>query len=558
MMNTGIKITSVLVLTSIFCMGNVGHAHTAEEDMPSEVRLTDTKAIVLVGKIDQLYKERYQDLEGVHTYGIDLPGPKKKLDESLAPFLGKSFAMNDITAIKKAIISYYQSYERPMVAVQVPEQDVTDGVVQILVTEGILGKITSKGNKWFSDKRLIDAIHLKPGDPIDERELAKDLTFLGRNPFRKTSAVYTPGEKIGTTDIELITQDRFPARIYTGVDNTGLENTGKNRVYAGFNWGNAFGVDQILSYQYTAATDFHKFQAHTANYTIPLPWEHTVTFYGGYANIHADLPIPSSTNHGNSYDASMRYNIPLAALGKWNHEFVWGGDFKRTNNTLEFSEQFLKFTPNINLTQFAVGYNANLKLARSSTFFESEIYYSPASWVADQTEYRYNQARPGAKPTYGYYRGSVVYIHNLPMEFSVSGLFRGQIATTNLLPSEQFGLGGYNTVRGYEERQVNTDNGILASAEVRSPTFGMFHWIGKRKVKDGLIFLAFVDYGLGKDYAKVGDEPSHQWLMGAGPGLRYNIDSYLSVRLDYGFKIHRSDYQGNKNGRLHFSVNASY
>lgn len=41
--------------------------------------------------------------------------------------------------------------------------------------------------------------------------------------------------------------------------------------------------------------------------------------------------------------------------------------------------------------------------------------------------------------------------------------FRGQLASTNLLPSEQMGLGGYNSVRGYLERQVNVDNGLIVN-----------------------------------------------------------------------------------------------
>ena len=525
----------------------------------NKVVLENTAAIVLVGKEAALHQRGYKHLEGVYVYEVDPPGSEKKLAAKLEPFLGKPLTLFDITAIKKTIISYYKSYGRPMVAIQVPEQDVTEGVVQFLITEGVLGKVESKGNKWFSDARLKNFIKLKPGKPINEDKLVKNLDFMNRNPFRRTDAVYTPGEKPGTTDVELITKDRFPLRVYTGVDNTGLERTGKNRVFAGFNWGDAFGLDQQLSYQYTASTDFYKFQAHTANYSIPLPWQHTLTFYGGYSNIHADLPHPAKRTHGNSYEASMRYNITLSPVGKYLHEFIWGGDFKRTNTNLEFEEQvFIPFHPYTNLTQFAFGYNGGLELSRSKTSFDAEVYYSPGGWVADQSKKVYDETRPGAKPTYAYFRGSVVYIQYLPMNFSVSGLFRGQIATTNLLPSEQFGLGGYNTVRGYEERQVNTDNAILTSVEVRSPMIGLLQMIGTHKIKDGLQFLAFFDYGLGKDYARKGDISTHQWLMGVGPGLRYYIDPYLTVRLDYGFKLHRDHYEGNKNGRLHFSVIASY
>ena len=53
------------------------------------------------------------------------------------------------------------------------------------------------------------------------------------------------------------------------------------------------GLDQILSYQYTAAPDFEKFQAHTIHYTAPLPWRDIFVLYGGYSKIkthHNFLP----------------------------------------------------------------------------------------------------------------------------------------------------------------------------------------------------------------------------------------------------------------------------
>ncbi len=50
-------------------------------------------------------------------------------------------------------------------------------------------------------------------------------------------------------------------------------------------------------------------------------------------------------------------------------------------------------------------------------------------------------------------------------------LVRGdiQLADGSLLPSEQFGLGGQETVRGYRQDALLTDNGTLLSTELRIP-----------------------------------------------------------------------------------------
>ena len=47
------------------------------------------------------------------------------------------------------------------------------------------------------------------------------------------------------------------------------------------------------------------------------------------------------------------------------------------------------------------------------------------------------------------------------------------LSNCNLLGSETFGLGGYDTVRGYDQRDINTDDGLLLSGQImlkKSPT----------------------------------------------------------------------------------------
>ncbi|QVL55217.1 MAG: hypothetical protein KFB95_07850 [Simkaniaceae bacterium] len=86
---------------------------------------------------------------------------------------------------------------------------------------------------------------------------------MNRNPFRRTDIIYSQEDVAGATNIELYTVDRFPLRVYAGIDNTGNDLTGNNRLFAGLNWGNVFGTDQCFSYQYTTSSDFKRLQAHT-------------------------------------------------------------------------------------------------------------------------------------------------------------------------------------------------------------------------------------------------------------------------------------------------------
>ena len=70
-------------------------------------------------------------------------------------------------------------------------------------------------------------------------------------------------------------------------------------------------------------------------------------------------------------------------------------------------------------------------------------------------------------------------------------LIRGdmQLASRTLLTSEQFGLGGINSVRGYRQDLLLADNGAFASVELRQPIARVAQWNGLLQV------TPFVDVG---------------------------------------------------------------
>ena len=65
----------------------------------------------------------------------------------------------------------------------------------------------------------------------------------------------------------------------------------------------------------------------------------------------------------------------------------------------------------------------------------------------------------------------------------------------------QIGIGGFSTVRGYEERQLNTDDGFILNTEIRTPFLPCFpkSW-GRKEYSEGLQFLVFLDYGYGRNH----------------------------------------------------------
>lgn len=514
------------------------------------------KGIIISSSTEGLEKEEGEEIEIVD---LDLPGNAAILKERLKPFLNHNIIDEDLLFIKNVILEFYKEANHPLVVVRIPPQKISDGVLKIEVIEGILGGYCFKGNTYFSSALLSKYVCLQRSGCIDEIRLIEDLNLLNRNPFRRVDVIYSPGEIERTTDVEFLVKDRLPFRPYAGVENNGIESIGKERWFAGMNWGNAFGLDHLLSYQYTASFTVKRFQAHTAQYMIPLPWRNILLLYGGYSQVRADIPFFSTgKSKGYSAQASGRYLFPLRPTKTLMHDLSCGFDFKRMNNTVEFAtEEHPAFDGNINISQFQLGYNFNYEKNCFKSTFNFEILASPGQLLPQESRKDYDVFRHGASSRYAY---GVAFLDSLlTTKYGMLSLFlKGQYTTAKLLPSEQFGLGGYTTVRGYDEHAFNGDKGYLIKAEISSPPIQIFRRLS-RKVCDDLRLLGFVDYGWTRLNKKIeGINKKEDFLIGVGPGIRYVINPYLACRVDVGFKLHRDAELGHEKHQVHFSLIVGY
>lgn len=499
-------------------------------------------------EINQVHRDH-----GVHI--LLEKGSEPELAEELREYLNHPLSEELIAKIKSTIVKYFRKKDGQYVAAIVPIQKVVNGVVVIQILEGHVGTIQYKGQKWFSERVIANALGIKPGDPLIETDFLNDVTWANRNPFRNTQIVLGAGKEKGTTDLVFVTKDKFPARFYVGADNTGFVANNVNRIYGGFNWGNAFKIGDILSYQYTAAPNFHDFQSHVANYTSFLPWKHVFTVYGTYGTVFPT--IPNFKIEGLNVQASARYQIPIRPLyGMFRSYVEFGFDYKFLRSNLFFVGDIAGSVPSnqlITITDFLTTYSFQKNWTRNLLTFRIDMILSPWKDVfPHQTSAAYNSLREFSHVRYAYWRASVSNVYRTLKNYTISAQFRGQLATGTLPTAEQFGLGGASTVRGYFEQQFVADNAVVLNLEAYTPNFKMF-----KKFDNALSFLAFVDYGYGYNYSAVSPPFIAQTLMGIGPGIRYDIPPYLSVKMDYGFQVFAIE-QDDRFGRFHFSAILSY
>jgi hemolysin activation/secretion protein len=525
------------------------------------ISLPKMKGLILASNEKSAFDLNYEDVNNVELVGLNIPGNYKDLSNEIESlYFDKDISKDNLLKIKQSIISYYIKNNRPLVTVNIPNQDITTGVIAMIVQESRLNEIVVVGNKYTNSKILKNRISVKPHQKINEKKLRKDIDFLNLNPFRRVDLIYSEGENENSTDIELLTSDRFPLRVYAGSDNTGIKIIERNRWFVGFNWNEAFTIDSVLSYQYTSSYNLKNFQSHTGNYTIYLPWENILTLYGGYSLVKVEHHIPTTMkNDGKASQASLLYTIPLPIFKNITHDLIFGFDFKRTNTNYLFTDldNFLR-NRTTNLTQFLISYNFNYEKNAYKTNLKLDVYSSFFEWLPDQSNANFDSLRSLAKNEYIYTRLYFSNLFRFDNNMLFSFVFRAQLSNENLLPSEMLGIGGYDSVRGYYERDLNGDGGMIINAEFRSPSFSILKNLKYKKARDSLQLIAFFDYGLAEIHETILSEHKTEYIFGFGPGIRYVIEPYFTTRLDWGFKgIHNPSFGGGES-LLHFSINLSY
>ena len=539
-----------------------GTGKVIDENQPKP--LSGTNSAVLVGQLKGVrlvaspreVRSSYHGSPGVDAGDVVI-AQQPDFPAVIAPYLDQPVTMTSLAEMTRAIVAYYRAHDRPVVNVYVPEQAITSGYVQVVVVESRVEKVEATGAKWFSNDMLRHEVSLRPGEPISGNQVHNDVAWINRNPFLQADMLMAPGDKPGTTDLLLRTQDRFPLRVFAGYEDSGNRYTEDDRLLAGFNYGNLFGVGQQFSFQYTQAPTKNDFESESGTYIIPLPWKHQLTIFGSYAATDATLGDEFNSG-GVNWQISGRYEIPLPSTVHFSESVIAGYDFKRSNDSLLFGVASLSNTTT-DVNQFVFGYQAALQDDYGSTSFSATGYYSPGGFSAYDDDNDYEQQRLDAPSSYIYGQFTLNRLTRLPGDFTwaVNGLI--QESNANLLPSEQIGLGGYATVPGYEEREVNGDNGYLIGTQIITPPVSLGQAMNWKVFNDQLEFLGFIDYG-GTSLANVtpADINPNTNLLGVGPGIRYVINPYLSFRFDYGFQLLSTGYGTGEHSRGHVGVVVSY
>ncbi|HWD57328.1 MAG TPA: ShlB/FhaC/HecB family hemolysin secretion/activation protein [Stellaceae bacterium] len=499
------------------------------------------RAVVLLDKPGEVQKA---GLSAAAAHGVDasrLPGfAGAAADPDLTKLLGKPASLKLVGEVRAALQKYAQTSNHPFAAVTIPPQDISSGVLQVVVVEGKLGKVSVEGADWFSAGEYERAVRLKPGQPINNADLSADTDWLNQSQYRHVVIVAQPGAQFGTTDLVVRAQDRRPITFNAGFDDTGTKSTSLYRMSTGFDWGDAFWRGDDLNYEFTAAPDPGRLSQHSLSYTFNLPWHDSLSLSGSYATTNS-LPSGITNTTGITGTASPRYNMLLPTVWGIRQTLSLGYDFKTTNNNILFGGVSV-FPSTSEVDQFSATYSGGLADPFGSTNATLLIVGSPGGMTPLNNNTAFQSQQAGAVANYVYARVTLDRLTELPQGFSWQSRLTGQLSSAILLPSEQLVFGGFQSIRGFVEQGVTRDEGVTWQNELRLPTLeaGTARLLHLDPESDALVPFWFFDIGGGRNHQELPGAPT-SWvsLASTGPGVTWNVARNLSFRFTWGIPLMR-------------------
>ncbi|WP_423785703.1 ShlB/FhaC/HecB family hemolysin secretion/activation protein [Halopseudomonas pelagia] len=478
----------------------------------------------------------------------------REIENAVYPFLGPERTLADVESAQQALQKAYQDKGYQSVYVELPEQQVTGGVVILQIMETRVGRVRVVGAKHSSPLAIRDEVPaLTEGKVPDFDQVQEELTELGRTGQRQVMPMISEGQIPGTMDVELTVEDRNPWSGSLTLNNDYSADTEKLRSVATLGHSNLWqkGHSASLTF-FTAPEDTNNAEVWSASYSAPLNERWSLRFSGYHSE--SDVATVGGTNvlgKGHSYGMAAIYSLPFT--GDWMHTVSLGLDVKSFDESVQFGGETddvpLEYMP---LTLSYNGYfftdqrqgNFGVSLVTST----DKLFGSSSDW--EEFDYK----RYKASPDFSVLKGTFGLTDSLPRNWELATRGEWQIASGPLVSNEQFSAGGSYSVRGYLAAEQSSDDGFMLSAELRTPSIK--EWLDL-PVKE-LRLHAFVDSANMWLQDAMQEQDDKYELASVGIGARAEVTSWLHGSFDLGYPLVDGPETERHDAHAHFSLTASF
>lgn len=455
--------------------------------------------------------------------------PTDMLHAVVAPSEGKNLTLADLNALADRISELYHQHGYPLATAYVPAQTIDSGVVRIDVAEARYGAVALNNQSQVSGPVLDRTLAaLQPGQPVSEFELERTLLLMQDIPGALVSSTLRPGQQVGTSDllVDVTPQQRVTGD--AGVDNFGDPYSGRVRGSGSVYINGLFNQGDLLDF--SGLTSGGGMNYGRMDYRYLLNGQGT-TLGATVSALDYRLgnDLSDLDSHGSAFTTGVVLAHPLIRNTAGNLYGQLEYDFRRLNDNIDIiGLQNDRHTNS--LTSTLAGDELDANGVSNARLAMTWGVLSANNWQTDIID------QLGAD-TAGHYVKLSLSLSRLQQLTNRDALYfglSGQTASKNLDTSEQFYLGGPDSVRGYDVGVLSGSRGYLATFEYR-------HDAAFQNIPGLFQFSAFVDTGWVQQYKEAFvPGPNTGQLSSAGFGVQWNGPYKLLVSASVAFPFGRT------------------
>jgi hemolysin activation/secretion protein len=442
---------------------------------------------------------------------------EEDVDRALYDFLGPNKTIDDVEKARAALEAAYVDKGYPTVSAEIPVQRVTHGLVILKVTERRIGRLRVKDARYYDLGAIrAGAPSLAEGKVPHMPSVQKDLMALNQWPDRSVTPSLKAGAAPDTVDVDLQVKDHPPLHASVELNNRQIANTTPLRTSATLSYDNLWQRGDSASISYNVAPQrTSDTEVASASYLFHIP-DSQLSLLFSYLHSNSDVATVGNTAVVGKGDvAGVRLLVPLGYAEGFMQTLALGFDYKRFYEADSFSGT--TSTVPVTYWPLSASYQASWSGAASQTALVSSVTMALRELGSTQSDF--DNKRYDALGNFIYTRTDLTRTQTLPYDIQLYGHAQAQLTDAPLVSSEQFSLGGLDTVRGYLESEALGDYGGSLQMEVRSPTL---RYLTGRLVNEARVF-AFYDLGGAAIHDPLAGQTRTYGLSSAGVGLRVRI-----------------------------------
>lgn len=478
----------------------------------------------------------------------------RSIEKAVTPYLGPSRTLKDIEDARDALLAAYQAKGYQSVYVELPEQQVTTGVVLLEVSETRVGRVRVVGAEYNSPRDVREQVPaLAEGAVPDFTQAQAELTAINRGGKRQVMPLVRQGAMPGTMDVDLKVEDSSPWRGTIGLNNDYSADTETLRALASLGHDNLWQLGHSASISFFGAPqDLNQTQVWSGSYVAPIRGTNWSVEALGYKSDSNVATVGGTSVLGKGYSVGVRGTYTVPDTGAWYHAFSMGVDFKDNEEVTRLGNAGdtvpLKYAP------ITLSYSGFTQTERGQVGINMALVTGTRSFLGYGSNWEdFDYKRYKASSSFLLLKGDTNGNWNFQNNTQLAWRLAAQITDSPLVSSEQIAAGGMNSVRGYLAAESTGDFGVVGSVEFRSPPLDFFGGV----VEDWRAYT-FADVGQVRLREPLPEQTSRFSLASVGLGTSFRLARQVNGRLDLGFPLKDGQRTERYDPRLNFSITATY